>query len=162
MKKIAKLIPEAIKAAEKFVATSGKDKDDTDKKLLVPEQFKGYISSFGASVIHAGLLPTLAFYSEGGKAKGDRSMLIPALTYLLIKRDFWHGDQKALLENILLEIEHQPKKIETRMHELFAPLLAASQAQHEKLKNEMMTAAVALKLALRTFTEDKNKTDEHE
>ena len=37
----------------------------------IPSNFKGYISSFGASIIQSGLIPTLAFYSQKENAEED-------------------------------------------------------------------------------------------
>lgn len=38
---------------------------DSDYKTAFPKEMKGDISSFGASIIQAGLLPSVLFFSEG-------------------------------------------------------------------------------------------------
>lgn len=47
-------------------------------------RFKGYISSFGASIVQSGLLPTVIFYEkeETGEAK-DRPKVVQALIAML-------------------------------------------------------------------------------
>ena len=51
-------------------------------------RFKGYISSFGASVVQSGLLPTVIFYEkeESGEAK-DRPKVVEALVHILNNRN---------------------------------------------------------------------------
>ena len=44
MSKVEKLLPSALEAAKKFITID-------NEQFCVPKQFKGYISSFGASVI---------------------------------------------------------------------------------------------------------------
>lgn len=42
---------------------------DSDYKTAFPKEIKGDISSFGASIIQAGLLPSVLFFSEGEHSK---------------------------------------------------------------------------------------------
>lgn len=152
MKKTEKLLPSAIDAAKKYITTD-------DEKLSVPKQFKGYISSFGASVIQSGLMPTLAFYSDAKKAKGDRSLLIPALIFMLFKNEKYsiNVDVQNTLEALEMDKE---KDLKSRIHIFFNWLLETNKANPELLRNELMDASIALKLALRIFREvdtDKNK-----
>jgi CRISPR-associated protein Cmr5 len=148
MNKIEKLLPYSLKAAQRFITI---DKGE----LSVPKQFKGYISSFGASVIQSGLMPTLAFYSDAKKAKGDRSLLVPALIDILFQNESYPIDievQKKL-DDLDKDKEKDMKQI---VHYFFAWLLEANSENPQKLRKELMDASIALKLALRTFREVDN------
>jgi len=152
MNKTEKLLPLALEAARKYITL---DKE----QLSIPKQFKGYISSFGASVIQSGLMPTLAFYSDAKKAKGDRSLLIPALIDILFKNGSYTVDEKVN-EILSALVEDKDKDLKSRIHYFFDWLLKKNGENPEKLKKELMDASIALKLALRTFREvdtDKKK-----
>lgn len=48
------------------------------------KEFNGYISSFGASLVQAGLLPTIIFFeNKDASTEKDRSLVISALKQLL-------------------------------------------------------------------------------
>jgi CRISPR-associated protein Cmr5 len=150
MNKIESLLPSAITAVKNYIVT--------DNELSVPKQFKGYISSFGASVIQSGLMPTLAFYSDAKKAKGDRSMLIPALIFILFEKKRIEVDTE--LQKTIKGVANKEKELPKVIHELFDWLMKTNEQNPEKLRKELMDASIALKLALRTFREvdtDKKK-----
>jgi len=146
MNKIEKLLPSALEAAKKFITID-------EGKLTVPKQFKGYISSFGASVIQSGLMPTLAFYSDAKKAKGDRSLLVPALIDILFQNESYSSNNEVQKELDALEKDKE-KDLKPRIHVFFNWLLESNKENPEKLRKELMDASIALKLALRTFRED--------
>ena len=151
MNKIEKLLPFALNAAQKFITV------DT-LKLSVPKQFKGYISSFGASVIQSGLMPTLAFYSDAKKAKGDRSLLIPALIDILFQNKSYPAEVEV--EKVLDSLANDESVyLKDVIHLLFDWLLKQNKINPEKLRKELMDASIALKLALRTFREVELKTE---
>lgn len=59
-----------------------------DNKIVVcgkyNKEFNGYISSFGASLVHAGLLPTVIFFeNKDSSAEKDRHFVISALKQML-------------------------------------------------------------------------------
>jgi len=145
MNKIEKLLPAALDAAKMFITT-----DET--QLTIPKQFKGYISSFGASVIQSGLMPTLAFYSDAKKAKGDRSMLIPALIFILFENKLFEIDEA--IKQTILDVAKKGKELPKVIHSLFDWLLKTNGDTPERLRKELMDASIALKLALRTFREE--------
>lgn len=150
MNKTETLLPSALDAVKNYIVTDG--------DLSVPKQFKGYISSFGASVIQSGLMPTLAFYSDAKKAKGDRSMLIPALIFILFQKKRFEVDVE--LEKTILDIAKKEIELPKVIHEVFNWLMKTNEQNPEKLRKELMDASIALKLALRTFREvdsDKKK-----
>ena len=97
----------------------------TDKKI--PSAYNGYISSFGASLIQSGLKITVALFedmSKEDKTKADKSML-PKLILKLIDEN---TSEKSLLRYII-----------------------NSQESEYILKQKIKDAAIALKLAIRTF-----------
>jgi CRISPR-associated protein Cmr5 len=125
-KKIENLIPIAMEAIECQRIELLNDKKE------IPKEFKGYISNFGASIIQSGLLATVAFYeSKDSGAKEDRSQLTRCILYLIDedeKSKILKGEKRKLLKYIL-----------------------AYQKDNEELKEEIINAAISLKLALRTF-----------
>lgn len=122
-KQIQKLIPTAIETAN-ILVDNGK----------ISSEFNGYISSFGASIISAGLLPSVIFYSQKGESK-ERQKIITALEMILNK----HGHPDI---NLLKKVE-----------ELFKE--NNRQAEIDRLTENISDAAIALKLAIRTFPKSK-------
>lgn len=122
MKKISSL---EIGKARRALEESGIVKDGKYQKV-----FKGYISSFGASVAQAGLLPTIIFYENKSEQAKDRPKVIDALKMMLkLKEEY----KNRFLTDYLL----QEKK-----------------AEDQKMLNEVTDALVSLKLALRMFKEE--------
>lgn len=134
MKNIEKILPTAIEAVKKFVIP--------ENQTEVPKEFNGYISSFGASVISSGLLPTIVFFSQAGKSKGDRRSVISALEYIVSKE--------------FPEIISSNEKIITKVTEM----VKAEQSMN-RLQEKLNEAAIALKLAIRIFPKSK-KDSNHE
>ena len=99
-----------------------------DKKSI-PSEYSGYIAAFGAAVIQSGLLPAIAFFQrEKADSAQDKKKLTRAILHIL-----------------------SPGKPETAT--LLDHALAAQDPR--ALKQEVLTAATALKLAIRTFKLDK-------
>ena len=175
MRKIEDLIPIALDAAKKFIAV---DRD----KFIIPKQFKGYISSFGSSIIQSGMLPTLAFYSDAKKSKGDRSMLIPALIYILLRdekncnesigeslKNIYRESDISKRVTLIVEfygatnfndssvkqILEEISKSPNILPDMMPGLFNWLLCNHSKFgfKRNISNASVALKLALRTFKE---------
>lgn len=122
-KKVGKYIPEALIAIDVCgLAHEG----------CVAKEYKAYISSFGASIIQSGLLPAVAFFENRvSGAQQDRSKLMKALLYIIA--------------------EDKRKEIKSGNSEHLLDYIIARQDKISELKEEIMTAAIALKLALRTF-----------
>lgn len=116
--RVASYIPEAINLIEEFkIAQDGK----------VPEEFNGYIASFGASIIKSGLLPAVVFYeAEDSGAKEDRKKLMLVILELVKENDNYNYDKLS---------KYIMKKQKTEIN----------------LKNKIKDAAVAIKLAIRSF-----------
>lgn len=116
-KQVEKLIPYAIKIIEKKLVEDG----------VVPREYNGYISSFGASIIQSGLLPTVAFYeSSTSSSEEDKRKLTEAILCLINKSQ--QEENKKLLDYVLKNRESQ-----------------------ENIKEDIINAAIAIKLSLRTF-----------
>lgn len=98
----------------------------------IPKEYKGYISSLGANIIQAGVKAAITFYEakESGSTS-DKRLVNAALKYILTCNDptvltYSHYDLSQLISNISNE-EIQQKAL------------------------DIMDAATALKLALRTY-----------
>ncbi len=95
----------------------------------VDNRFSGYFSAFGASIIMSGMKPTLAFYSND-KTVGDRSKILSAV-YRIIR------------ENNAANEPVEPKDLLTYYIE---------NETDNMLKQKILDATIALKLAVRTYT----------
>ncbi|UZW14965.1 type III-B CRISPR module-associated protein Cmr5 [Clostridium pasteurianum] len=116
-KQVEKLIPDAIKIIDKKLVKDG----------VVAREYNGYISSFGASIIQSGLLPTVAFYeSSTSNSEEDRRKLTESILCLINKSQ--QEENKKLLDYVLKNRESQ-----------------------ENIKEDIINAAIAIKLSLRTF-----------
>jgi CRISPR-associated protein Cmr5 len=127
--RIEKYLPAAIQAVEKII------RENNDP---IPNEYKRYISSFGASVIQAGLLPAVAFYSSkaSDSSSVDRTKVMDAILYILQQNET--GINKQKLIDFVIDIINANTNIEV-------------------WKNKIMDAATALKLAIRTFEITKDK-----
>ncbi len=127
--RIEKLVPIAIDVAEDLRA---KDKYGNLKKekgeFYIQKKFKSYISSFGASVIQSGLIPALAFYSNDEGSNKERSRILKSIYKIL--------EINSPSKNLLKYAVDEYKK---------------EGVDKELLKDQIMDAATALKLAIRTF-----------
>lgn len=89
--------------------------------------FKGYISSFGASIAQAGLLPTIIFFEADSDQASDRKKVIDALEKMLaIKRN-----EKSFSKYII----------------------AKNKSNDRQLLKDVVEAMTAMKLALRMYRE---------
>ena len=111
-----KTTAEEIRKAEEALKTSGIVNNGNYDSV-----FKGYISGFGASLVQAGLLPTVIFYESGSDEARDRKNLVDALKVML-------GINTEQLARFILE---------------------RGMANDQTFINKVAQAMVALKLALR-------------
>ena len=124
-KNIEKYIPIALEVLEEHYPNK-----------TIPSAYNGYISSFGASIIQSGLLPTLALFENENnqdKTKEDRSVLTKNILKVL---DSNYPDD-SLLRYVIYH-----------------------NGNREILKQDILDISIALKLSIRTFKLDKGK--EHE
>ena len=117
-KSIEKLIPDAMRVLE-----------DEFSDGVIPSAYNGYISSFGASVIQSGLLPTLALF-ENTNAHTKESK--EYLTYIIARVLTGREDDISLLHYVL-----------------------KSKKDENLLKTKIIDIAIAIKLSIRTFKLDK-------
>jgi len=132
MKSIEKILPKAIDAVSKFVLT--------EKTNEVPKEFNGYISSFGASLISGGLLPTIVFFSQEAKSKGNRTSVIAALEFIIHS---YHPELLYQDNNLIKTVKDMIEK---------------GVAQN-RLIDKLQDAAIALKLAIRIFPKSKKESN---
>lgn len=145
MKKVIdKYIPAAIeliggkKGEVELIAKQDRMSKDDGK---VPSEFRGYISAFGASLIQAGLVPTLAFYGdENADSAQDRWKLLIVIYHLLKEEERW---EKGFVD--------MDSKISDKQ-KLFRLALKQEGQDLRRFKQDITNAAIALKLALRTYS----------
>ncbi|MEA4926822.1 MAG: type III-B CRISPR module-associated protein Cmr5 [Syntrophomonadaceae bacterium] len=104
-------------------------------KGLIPKEFKGYIASFGAAIITNGLLPAIAFYQDQGEAKKKRNSLMKAILYIIDEDGHNH-------QSLMVYVNDR-------------------QQDRAEIKDKIMAAAVALKLAMRTFEFTEKEADDN-
>lgn len=93
----------------------------------IHKAYKGYVASFGASVVISGLLPTLAFYLRSeAQTDGDRSHVVAAIAKML-----GFTSSSALFD-------------EAMMHR-------SNQDEAGRILRNISLATTALKLAMRTY-----------
>jgi len=122
-KRVETYIPNALKALQDAnIVISGK----------YDNEYAGYISAFGPSVIQAGLIPTVAFY---GRKSGD-------------------ADRKKVGDAILKVVAPNEN------HQEFLFYVLAHDNDRDETKRKILDAIVALKLAIRTFEKNEKKRGE--
>jgi len=130
MKKILQdLIPDAIQVIKDTGIASGSD------QMKVNSLFKGYISSYGASIVQSGLLSsTIFFENDEGTEQGV-------------------GSRRKICQAILLMLDREsnPGKIFNANKLMHKYLLANKKYQDPQLLAKIMDKIVVLKIALRTF-----------
>lgn len=120
---INKLIPKALNAIEKSKMA--------DSNHKVEKEYKGYISSMGASIIQSGLMATLAFYSNEQSGISDKRLkLLNAIVKIIVDP----GSNEKLLNYVLISTNNGENKFEL-----------------DKMERKISNSLIALKLALRTF-----------
>lgn len=132
-RRVEELTPKAIELIkDPTINLLKKDKNENEYKIA--KECKGYISSFGASIIQSGMIPTIAFFeNEEGQAKSERKELMKVILYM-IEENYKIEEKKK--ETTLLDYILEKKKNDEDLIEI---------------EEEIINAAIALKLALRTF-----------
>lgn len=103
------------------------------KNGSIPKEYNGYISSFGASA-RSGLKPAVAFFeNKNADSVQDKTQLMKAVLEIICKYRQIHQEHATLMEYVL------------------------SSETDGFLKKDVMDAATALKLAIRTFKFDDGK-----
>lgn len=102
---------------------------------IIHSEYNGYISSFGSAVLQSGLKAAIAFNeSESSGSAKDKRPLMRAILELVTKTIVEKDSKAKLLDHVLSFGENT-----------------------SAIKDEIMDAATALKLAIRTFKLDKKE-----
>ena len=135
-KRINQWIPDAIRILSDDIKIN---RDKNGIEIPVPKAFKGYFSSFGAAVVQSGILPAVIFFeNETGRTEANRPHVIEAVLKLLQAKG---------------EIPSNVGRLTTHL---------LNPQNQQELQKPIVEAAIALKIALRTFTIEKDKNDESE
>ena len=132
MKKVNDLLERAIMLSQDHLreATGG-----------INEKRKGDIASFGTALMQSGLLPAVALFSDTGTNSGKRRNQMLNVLYALLGGSLTTQDIS----------EHKKK--------LLASVLSKDDDARAAMRQELMTACIALKLAIRTFHLEKIKEE---
>ena len=107
----------------------------------IPSEYKGYISTFGAMVIQNGLIPALAYFEKNdANEKGNRKRISNIVkNFLKVKGIVKINDNKKLCQYLSEEIQSK-RMVKDKLREI---------------ENKVIDISIAIKLALRTFLEEK-------
>ncbi len=122
-KNIEKYIPQAIAVLERTF-------DDG----VIPSAYNGYISSFGASIMQSGLLPTLALFENTAASTRENKEY---LSYIIMQILTQSSDDRSLLRYVINSNEDETA-----------------------LKRKILDISIAIKLSIRTFKLDRGGEDE--
>ena len=117
---------------------------EDNKKVVVAgisSVYRGYISTFGASVTTGNLLSAIAFFSKDGDGDGKRSELIKVIFEIL------KGNKKK--ENVEIAEKNLFEYVRKRCQ---------NASNIHRMKEEILDYAIAVKLAMNLFTIVENKS----
>ena len=123
---------------EKMIVPAMKILTEGDLGILkddkIPSKFNGYIASFGPSVVQAGMLQTLAFYSRDDGEGKERKKI------------------NALIRETLIKSEHLEEFGNNSLFDALKNKLSSPDSSERVYwKTLVLEASVACKLAMRTF-----------
>ena len=123
------------KRVEKYIPEALNVLQQTFKNGKIPKEYNGYMSAFGAGLIQSGLKATVAIYeNKNSETKEDKDKLTKILLQII--------DPNSKEDSLLRYIIQQNK-----------------QNKNEKLlKDKIKDAAIAVKLAIRTFELESKET----
>ncbi len=125
--KLDKLLPLAFDALDAMLGSESFRK----KNGRIPKQYNGYIASFGASVVQSGMMAALVFnYNKDANSETDKRPLMDALSHVVFEM---RGETKANVKEQTLDTYFR-----------------ASEDKNQ-LKKQILDAATAIKLVLRTY-----------
>jgi CRISPR type III-B/RAMP module-associated protein Cmr5 len=102
-----------------------------EKNSKLSKEYKGYLSSLGASMRMSGLVPTLAFFSsKENSAKADRRQVLDWITTILNQQPPYSAIQNG---KALFDYSRE------------------AGIDKNRLEKDILDASVALKLCIRTF-----------
>lgn len=134
-KSIEKLFPAALTAIQQLL-------DEDYGEYGIPAEYQAYISSFGASIMQMGLMPTLAVYAdEDSGAARDKRLMLRILSQVLTDK------ASTLAAEIKTKINDNDN--------LFHAAIDLEADESAELRDHLLDAAVATKLCIRTFKTDR-------
>lgn len=135
LKKIEKLIPAALDAIDENLA-----KHEDYKEKGIPSAYQSAISGFGTSILQMGLLPTLAVYYDTDNQSGiTRKLLLDVLYAIILDNSV---ERSEALESALVQRNDSGNFLRT---------VSSSAEVKNEFKPKLMDAALAFKLAIRTY-----------
>jgi CRISPR-associated protein Cmr5 len=140
MKRIDELIPAAI-AAIKENHIPVKDNG------IVPNEYKGYIDTFGASIVQNGLIPAVIFFETAGGKEDESITSDPEKKGIYENRNKM---MKAILQVILQRKKDTTTGKQGTLYDYITTEKKAGKAE-KQVRQEVVDAAIAIKVALRTF-----------
>ncbi|MBU5593309.1 type III-B CRISPR module-associated protein Cmr5 [Clostridium sp. MSJ-4] len=129
-REIEEQIPIAIDSINEFINNELFYKKDDKSFGLIPKEYNGYISNFGASIIQSGLISTVAFFeSEKSNSNSD----------------------KRVLTKLILQVIQEYKKLQVKDVESLLGYVLDNKNIAEEIEEEIINATIAIKLAIRVF-----------
>ena len=98
-----------------------------NKEGKIKKTYRGQISTFGAAIINGSLISAVAFFSDNGNSSTERSKLIEAIGKLIPE------SREDLFEYVKKSVKSKKKEV----------------------KEEILNAAIALKLAMNLYNLEK-------
>lgn len=123
------MIPMAFKAVRKWM----KNPDDS-----ISKQYNGYIASFGASVIQAGMPLALLYNLRSKNSKGNEKL-----------KSGREVDREPMMKAIFQVVKEYRGTLNSDAKNLFDYYRESNDQQ--MLRRQILDAAVAIKLVIRTF-----------
>jgi len=127
-------LPKAFNAIQ-IVSVNGKTFFKSRNPDVIVKEYKGYISSLGANIVQAGVKAAITFYeAEESGSNSDRRLVNAAIKYIIDP--------------------NQSIGITTYNDCILTSVLGANESQNQLKAMEILDAATALKLSLRTYKMD--------
>ena len=137
IRKIEYLFPAALE-------TIKRELEEKYGKNQIPSGYQSAISGFGTALRQMGLLPTLAVYTDSdNKASIQRDLLLLALLYIVV-----HNCSK-FPENYKQILKNDENIVE--INTILNTVAVQDKIFQYSLKQNLLEAALAFKLAIRTF-----------
>ncbi len=107
-------IPKAIEAIEAIEIAKKSDNDE----WVVPKQFNGYISSFGASIRMAGIVPTVLFFKNSENSEEARDKVVTAIEKIIGKKLLINNQKNPEIDRKMIEDAASALKLAVRTYKL--------------------------------------------
>lgn len=111
---------------------------------IVVKSYRSQFTSFGASVAMGSLKAAILFYSEEGNASVSRPDMMRAIYYILLRKRSADGQATEVEQQLLQHSDQLDNK------SLYNYVRNSARPQYE-LKEEIMDAVVAIKLAMHLY-----------